>query len=71
MAREPTSVFFLENPVDKGAWQATVNGVAKSQALLSTHACDISYKLTVPLVIFFVHANMCMSHYTMKILVLH
>ena len=28
----------LENPTDRGAWQATVHGVAKSQILLSTHA---------------------------------
>ena len=25
---------FLENPMDRGAWQATVHGVAKSQTLL-------------------------------------
>ena len=30
-ARQPTPVFLLENPMDKGAWQATVHGVAKSQ----------------------------------------
>ena len=28
----------LENPVDKGAWQVTVRGVAKSWTLLSMHA---------------------------------
>ena len=28
----------LENPMDRGAWQATVHGVAKSQAWLSEHA---------------------------------
>ena len=27
----------LENPVDKGAWQATVHGVTKSRTQLSTH----------------------------------
>ena len=27
----------LENPIDRGAWQAAVHGVAKSQAWLSTH----------------------------------
>ena len=26
---------WLENPVDRGAWQATVHGVTKSQTLLS------------------------------------
>ena len=28
----------LKNSMDKGAWQATVNGVTKSQTQLSTHA---------------------------------
>ena len=27
-----------DNPMDRGAWQATVNGVAKSQTQLSTQA---------------------------------
>ena len=27
----PLQHFCLENPIDKGAWQATVHGVAKSQ----------------------------------------
>ena len=29
----------LENPMDSGAWQVTVHGVAKSQTPLSMHAC--------------------------------
>ena len=33
----PLQYSCLENPMDKGAWQATVHGVAKSQAQLSTH----------------------------------
>ena len=32
-------VFLLENPMDRGAWQATVHRVAKSWTQLSTHAC--------------------------------
>ena len=32
----PLHYSFLENPRDKGAWRATVHGVAKSQAQLST-----------------------------------
>ena len=28
----------LENPLDRGAWQATVHGVTKSQTRLSMHA---------------------------------
>ena len=27
----------LENPIDRGAWHATVHGVTKSQTQLSTH----------------------------------
>ena len=29
----------LENPMDTGAWRATVHSVAKSQTQLSMHAC--------------------------------
>ena len=29
--------FCLENPMDRGAWQATVHGVAKCRTQLSTH----------------------------------
>ena len=39
-AWQPISVFLLENPMDRGAWQATVHGVTKSQIQLkwlSTH----------------------------------
>ena len=35
----------LENPMDGGAWQATVHGVAKSQTRLS----DFTYLLTYSL----------------------
>ena len=31
----PLQYFCLENPVDRGAWQATVHGVTKSQTQLS------------------------------------
>ena len=31
------SVFFLENPVDRGAWQATVHGVTESDMTEHTH----------------------------------
>ena len=34
-AWQPTSVFLLENPMDRGVWRATVCGVAKSQTRLS------------------------------------
>ena len=35
----PPQYSCLENSVDKGAWWATVYGVAKSQTQLSTHTC--------------------------------
>ena len=33
----PLQYSCLENAMDRGAWEATVHGVAKSQAQLSTH----------------------------------
>ena len=33
----PLQYSFLENPTDRGAWWATVRGVAKSRTQLSTH----------------------------------
>ena len=32
-----SSTLAWKNPMDRGAWQATVHGVAKSQTRLSTH----------------------------------
>ena len=40
----PLQYSYLENPMDRGAWQATVYGVAKSRTQvkhLSMHACKI------------------------------
>ena len=34
----PLQYSCLENPMDRGVWQATVHGVAKSQTQLSTYA---------------------------------
>ena len=33
--RQPTPVFLLENPTERGAWQAIVHGTAKSWTQLS------------------------------------
>ena len=33
-----SSILAWKNPMDRGAWQATVQGVAKSNTQLSTHA---------------------------------
>ena len=33
----PLQYSYLENSMDRGEWQATVHGVAKSQTRLSTH----------------------------------
>ena len=32
----PLQYSFLENPMDRGAWQATVHGVAKSRQIVSS-----------------------------------
>ena len=37
----PRQYSCLENPMDRGAWWATVHGVAKSQTWLSEHACTL------------------------------
>ena len=34
---------FLENSMDRGAWQATVHGVAKSRTRLTFNTCNIMY----------------------------
>ena len=34
----PLLYFCLKNPMDKGVWRATVQGVTKSRTLLSTHS---------------------------------
>ena len=43
-AWQPTPVFFLENPMDRGAWQATVHGFARVGHDLATKGSP----LTVP-----------------------
>ena len=43
---------FLKNPMDSGAWQATVCRVAKSWALLSNLACMHSFRLNNNSVLF-------------------
>ena len=35
----PLQYSFLKNPMDRGAWRATVHTVTKSQTGLSTHMC--------------------------------
>ena len=35
----PLQCFCLENPMDRGPWQATVHGMAKSQTRLKRLAC--------------------------------
>ena len=37
------SIFFLENPVDRGICQTTVHRVAESQTQLSTHTHILKY----------------------------
>jgi len=35
----------LENPMDRGIWQATIHGVAKSHTLLSMHSKMLSSRI--------------------------
>ena len=35
----PLQYSCLENPIDRGAWWATVHGATKSQTQLSIHTC--------------------------------
>ena len=42
---KPLQYSCLENPMDRGAWRATVQGVIKSQTQLdrlSTHVCNLT-----------------------------
>ena len=41
---QPTPVFLPENPMDRGAWQATVHGIAKSD--MTEHMCMHTHKHT-------------------------
>ena len=41
---QPTPVFLLGNPMDRGAWRVTVHGVAKSQTWLSNWVHTQSYR---------------------------
>ena len=52
---QPISVFYLGNPMDRGAWWATVHGVANSWTQLSnrTHTTSIEVSLEKPLTDFF------------------
>ena len=40
--RYPLQYFCLENPMDRGAWQATVHGVTESQTQMSNKCVSIS-----------------------------
>ena len=41
----PVQYFCLENPMDIGAWQATVHGVARSQTRLSDFTFTFHFSL--------------------------
>ena len=36
----PRQYFWLENPMDRGAWEATVHELAKSQTRLNAHTYE-------------------------------
>ena len=49
--RQPTSVFLLGNPMNRGAWESTVHRVAKSWTRLkrlSLHACIFFFQVFFP-----------------------
>ena len=46
---QPTPGFLSGKPIDRGAWQATVHGVAKSQTQLSVHAHTPTHAYTLPI----------------------
>ena len=48
-AGQPTSVFLLENPMDRGAWQTMVHRVAKSQTRLDLAHTHALRQMTPPL----------------------
>ena len=54
----PLQYSCLENSMDRGAWGATVHGVAQSQIQLSTHAC--------PTILFFFLSNLQVSALLLK-----
>ena len=37
---QPIPGFLMENPIDGGAWRATVHGIAQSRTELSIHALN-------------------------------
>ena len=43
----PFQYSYLENPMDRGAWQLTVHGVAKSRTRLSNKACTCT-RISLP-----------------------
>ena len=44
----PLQCYCLENPMDRGAWQATVHGVAKSGTLLSDFTITATEEVAFP-----------------------
>ena len=38
-----SSILAWKNPMDRGAWWATVHGAERSRIRLSTHACTVSF----------------------------
>ena len=47
----PLQYFCLENPMGRGTWQGSVDGVTKSQTQLSEHSQPLKYTLILRIVI--------------------
>ena len=65
---KPLQYSCLENPMDSGAWWATVHGVAKSWTLLNTevltcvcqgHGVGVSVKVDAAIKQMWLHVNNC------------
>ena len=60
---KPLQYSCLENPLDRGTWQATVQRVAKSQTWLmwlSMHKCVFYIYIYIYIYIWFRYINMCL-----------
>ena len=49
----PLRYYCLGNPIDRGAWWATVHGIAKSQTQLSNFNFSLVFPLFIEMIIYF------------------
>ena len=56
-----SSISYPENPMDRGAWWATVHGVTRSRTCLSTHTHSIAYLFILLAVSFMDQTSLMLS----------